>query len=94
MPNPASVALHESLGFELVGIYRRIGYKHGAWRDVGWWQLGPRRPDRVPPAEPRPPGGASPARASALVEQQRERRAGVGRAARERQQLARHLVRR
>jgi phosphinothricin acetyltransferase len=39
LPNAASVALHEALGFELVGIYRNIGYKAGAWRDVGWWQL-------------------------------------------------------
>lgn len=39
LPNQASVALHESLGFRPVGIYRQIGFKAGAWRDVGWWQL-------------------------------------------------------
>jgi phosphinothricin acetyltransferase len=39
LPNPASVALHEALGFEPVGVYAAVGYKHGAWRDVGWWQL-------------------------------------------------------
>jgi L-amino acid N-acyltransferase YncA len=39
LPNAASVALHESLGFAPVGVYRRIGWKDGAWRDVGWWQL-------------------------------------------------------
>jgi L-amino acid N-acyltransferase YncA len=39
LPNPASVRLHESLGFEPVGVYRRIGFKAGDWRDVGWWQL-------------------------------------------------------
>lgn len=39
LPNQASVALHESFGFEPVGVYRRIGWKHGGWRDVGWWQL-------------------------------------------------------
>lgn len=55
LPNPASVALHESLGFKPVGVYRRIGFKAGAWHDVGWWQ----RPlaglgDREPP-EPGPP---------------------------------------
>ncbi|HUP92730.1 MAG TPA: arsinothricin resistance N-acetyltransferase ArsN1 family B [Solimonas sp.] len=38
LPNPASVALHEALGFGLIGVYRETGYKHGAWRDVGWWQ--------------------------------------------------------
>ena len=39
LPNPASVGLHESLGFQPVGIYRAVGYKLGAWHDVGWWQL-------------------------------------------------------
>jgi L-amino acid N-acyltransferase YncA len=38
LPNPASVGLHESLGFQPVGIYRAVGYKLGAWHDVGWWQ--------------------------------------------------------
>jgi phosphinothricin acetyltransferase len=39
LPNEASVALHESFGFQPVGVYRAVGFKHGAWRDVGWWQL-------------------------------------------------------
>lgn len=38
LPNDASVALHEACGFEPVGVYRRIGFKLGAWWDVGWWQ--------------------------------------------------------
>jgi L-amino acid N-acyltransferase YncA len=38
LPNDASVGLHRALGFELVGTYRRIGYKHGAWHDVAWTQ--------------------------------------------------------
>jgi phosphinothricin acetyltransferase len=38
LPNEASVGLHEALGFVPVGVYRRIGFKHGRWRDVGWWQ--------------------------------------------------------
>lgn len=38
LPNPASIALHESLGFEHIGTYRKVGYKLGAWHDVGWWQ--------------------------------------------------------
>jgi phosphinothricin acetyltransferase len=55
LPNDASVALHEACGFELVGIYRRIGWKAGQWRDVGWWELElvPRGADA--PAEPRLP---------------------------------------
>lgn len=39
VPNASSVGLHESLGFRLVGIYPRVGFKAGQWRDVGWWQL-------------------------------------------------------
>lgn len=39
LPNDASIRLHESLGFQLVGTYRHVGYKLGAWHDVGWWQL-------------------------------------------------------
>lgn len=53
VPNPASQAFHESLGFTLVGIYRKIGYKLGAWRDVGWWQRDLRGLDE-PPAQPLP----------------------------------------
>jgi L-amino acid N-acyltransferase YncA len=59
LPNPASVSLHEALGFQPVGVFRDVGYKHGAWRDVGWWQctLGERGTLGEPgsaPAEPRP----------------------------------------
>ena len=39
LPNAASVGLHEALGFEPVGVYRKIGFKLGGWHDVGWWQL-------------------------------------------------------
>lgn len=38
LPNAGSVGLHEALGFEAIGVYRNVGFKHGAWRDVGWWQ--------------------------------------------------------
>jgi L-amino acid N-acyltransferase YncA len=38
LPSPASVGLHERVGFTPVGVYRRVGYKLGAWHDVGWWQ--------------------------------------------------------
>lgn len=58
LPNPASVGLHESMGFEPVGVYRAIAYKFGAWRDVGWWQKTLReRAGSGPPAEPRSPVG-------------------------------------
>lgn len=39
LPNEASVALHEKLGFEKSAHYREIGYKFGNWVDVGYWQL-------------------------------------------------------
>jgi len=51
LPNPASVGLHESLGFTLVGVYHEVGYKLDAWRDVGWWELS-LRPKTVPPEPP------------------------------------------
>jgi|SRR5688572_8119247 len=38
LPGRPSVALHERVGFTAVGVYRRAGYKSGAWHDVGWWQ--------------------------------------------------------
>jgi L-amino acid N-acyltransferase YncA len=39
LPNEASVRLHESVGFKPLCVYEGVGYKLGAWRDVGWWQL-------------------------------------------------------
>ncbi len=39
LPNPASVRLHESLGFKSIGVYEGVGYKLGRWHDVGWWAL-------------------------------------------------------
>ena len=38
LPNAASIGLHESMGFELIGVYRNAGFKLGRWHDVGWWQ--------------------------------------------------------
>jgi L-amino acid N-acyltransferase YncA len=56
LPNEASVTLHENLGFEPVGVNREIGWKQGAWRDVGWWQLELAPAGAGPPPEPLPPG--------------------------------------
>jgi L-amino acid N-acyltransferase YncA len=54
LPNEGSVGLHEALGFRRIGVYPRVGFKLGAWHDVGWWQLELR--ERVaPPAPVRPP---------------------------------------
>jgi phosphinothricin acetyltransferase len=56
LPNPGSVALHDAMGFKLVGVYPAVGFKLGAWRDVGWWSLDlgdPAGSGRAPP-EPIP----------------------------------------
>ena len=55
LPNEASVGLHEALGFIPVGIYHKVGWKFGAWHDVGWWQLRLLPADDGPPPEPGPP---------------------------------------
>lgn len=39
LPNPASIALHEGLGFALVGKFKEVGHKFGERIDVGYWQL-------------------------------------------------------
>jgi len=53
LPNPASVGLHESLGFRPVGVYPRIGFKFGRWHDVAWFQLRLQEA-AVPVSEPLP----------------------------------------
>jgi L-amino acid N-acyltransferase YncA len=53
LPNEASVGLHESLGFERTGVNPEIGFKKGAWRDVGWYQLELAPVREGPPPEPR-----------------------------------------
>ena len=58
LPNAASVALHESVGFRAIGVYRGVGYKRGGWHDVGWWHCrlaplaaDPPAPRALPPAD-------------------------------------------
>ena len=53
LPNEASVALHEAMGFVAVGVFARAGFKQGHWHDVGWWQRTLSEPP-VPPDEPLP----------------------------------------
>ena len=38
LPNDASEALHQSLGFERVGVLREVGCKFGRYIDTAWWQ--------------------------------------------------------
>lgn len=51
LPNPASVALHEGIGMSRIGVYERVGYKLGEWRDVAWFGMRLLEPDGQP-AEP------------------------------------------
>lgn len=37
LPNPASVRLHESVGFTYIGTFPHVGFKLDRWHDVGWW---------------------------------------------------------
>jgi L-amino acid N-acyltransferase YncA len=39
LPNAASIALHERLGFRKVAHFSEVGFKFGRWIDVGYWQL-------------------------------------------------------
>jgi len=55
LPNPASVGLHERLGFRPAGVLGSVGFKHGRWHDVGWWALALADYAPSPPA-PRPLG--------------------------------------
>jgi L-amino acid N-acyltransferase YncA len=50
LPNPASVGLHQAMGFRPVGVYERVGFKCGSWHDVAWFQ----RPLQQRPGEPPP----------------------------------------
>ena len=38
LPNEASVALHEKLGFTKVAHLAEVGHKFDRWVDVGYWQ--------------------------------------------------------
>jgi L-amino acid N-acyltransferase YncA len=54
LPNPASAALHEALGFRPVGVLERVGWKHGRWHDVALLQrpIGPETDGPDPPPAP------------------------------------------
>jgi L-amino acid N-acyltransferase YncA len=48
LPNAASIALHEKLGFQRVGTFEDAGWKNNAWHAVEFWQkrlqTGPKGP--------------------------------------------------
>ena len=56
LPNAASIALHEAMGFRPAGVHRACGYKLGAWHDVGFWELALVPDDGREPRAPRAPG--------------------------------------
>ena len=37
-PNPASIALHEALGFRHLGTFTEVGFKYGRYWDVAWYE--------------------------------------------------------
>lgn len=39
LPNEKSVHFHRALGFENIGIFKKVGFKHGNWHDTHWFQL-------------------------------------------------------
>jgi L-amino acid N-acyltransferase YncA len=39
LPNAASVALHEKMGYAKVAHFAEVGRKFDRWIDVGYWQL-------------------------------------------------------
>lgn len=41
LPNDASIAFHEKLGFRKVAHFQEVGYKLGRWVDVGYWEFLP-----------------------------------------------------
>lgn len=51
LPNAGSVGLHERIGFRHIGTFPKVGFKLGAWHDVGYWLLDHDAP-ALPPQEP------------------------------------------
>lgn len=49
LPNPASERLHEAIGMRRFAVYRRVGFKFGAWHDVAWYELRLAEPAEPPP---------------------------------------------
>jgi phosphinothricin acetyltransferase len=39
LPNDASVAFHEHLGYRKCGVFPKVGYKLNQWQNVGWYEL-------------------------------------------------------
>ncbi len=39
LPNEKSVGFHKALGFEEIGVFKKVGFKLGNWHDTQWFQL-------------------------------------------------------
>lgn len=67
LPNPASVRLHESLGFVPASTLPRVGFKLGAWHDVGFWrrQL---LDETLEPAEPTAFASLNPSEVASILD--------------------------
>jgi L-amino acid N-acyltransferase YncA len=39
LPNEKSEGFHKALGFEEIGVFKKIGYKFGNWHDTRWFQI-------------------------------------------------------
>ena len=68
-PNPASVKLHEKLGFTPLARFADTAFKLGAWQSIDWLELTLRQPTRFPRSLLRSQefALAEPARLSALL---------------------------
>lgn len=54
--NKASIALHERLGFTMIGVFKGSGWKHGQWLDTVLMQKALGEGDRTPPDPDSYPG--------------------------------------
>src|SRR5207253_5752233 len=59
LPNDASVKLHEAAGFAHTGTFKEVGYKLGAFHDVGFWTLALSASSMPPPSSLRAPEDAA-----------------------------------
>ena len=48
LPNPKSIALHQTLGFEEIGVFKNIGFKLGKWHSSQWMQKSLGQDQQIP----------------------------------------------
>jgi L-amino acid N-acyltransferase YncA len=73
LPNEASIRLHESMGFHPFAVYRRVAFKLGGWRDVGYWELSLGEADDPPEPVSLPNLGEAPTLQSVLAPERKSR---------------------